>query len=108
RIARIRGMLRSLFPVVLRMKILQNVAPAIVAFRLIESLSTRWLGDAGERGDLARAPSGNVTTEMGLALGDLADVVRAHPGTLERLKAVDDTTLLSSLDGIAGGPEVSQ
>src|SRR5262249_54353380 len=34
-IARVRGMLRSLFPDVLRMKILQNAAPAMVAFRLI-------------------------------------------------------------------------
>src|SRR5262249_32739494 len=70
RIARIRSMLRSLFRDVLRMKILQNVAPAMLAFRLMESLSTRWLGDAAELGDLAKAPSGNVTTEMGLALGD--------------------------------------
>jgi phosphohistidine swiveling domain-containing protein len=108
RIARIRGMLRSLFPDVLRMKILQNVAPAMLAFRLIESLSTRWLGDAAELGDLAKAPRGNVTTEMGFALGDLADVVRAHPGAIERLRAADDTTLLSSLDGVPGGAEVSE
>src|SRR5262249_50801914 len=108
RIARVRGMLRSLFPDVLRMKILQNVAPAMLAFRLIESLSTRWLGDAAELGDLAKAPRGNVTSEMGLALGDLADVVRTHPGAIERLRAADDTTLLSSLDGVPGGAEVSQ
>lgn len=108
RIVRIRSMIRSLFPDVLRMKILQNVAPAIVAFRLIQSLSMRWLGDSAELGDLAKAPSGNVTTEMGLALGDLADVVRAHPGTLERIRAADDTTLLASLDGVPGGAEVSQ
>ena len=94
RIARIRGMLRSLFPDVLRMKILQNVAPAMLAFRLIESLSTRWLGDAAELGDLAKAPSGNVTTEMGLALGDVADVVRTHPGAIERLRG--QTTRRSS------------
>jgi rifampicin phosphotransferase len=108
RIVRIRGMLRSLFPDVLGMRILQNVAPAMLAFRLIESLSTRWLGDADELGDLAKAPSGNVTTEMGLALGDVADVVRTHPGAIERLRGADDTTLLSSLDGDPGGAEVSQ
>jgi pyruvate,water dikinase len=105
-VAQIRGMLRSLFPEVLRMRILQNLPPAIAAFRLIASLSTRWLGDAAELGDIARAPRGNVTTEMGLALGDLADVVRAHPHALERLREADDTTLVSSLDGVAGGAEV--
>src|SRR5262249_22195315 len=108
RIARIRSMLRSLFRDVLGMKILQNLAPAMLAFRLIESLSTRWLGDAAELGDLAKAPSGNVTTEMGLALGDVADVVRAHPGAIERLRGADDTTLFSSLDGVPGGAEVRQ
>src|SRR3954452_104499 len=101
-------MLRSLFPDLVRMKVLQNVAPGILAFRLIESLSRRWLGDSSELGDLAKAPRGNVTTEMGLALGDLADVVRAHPGAIERLRAADDTTLLSSLDGVPGGAGVSQ
>src|SRR4051794_15234537 len=106
RIARIRAMLRSLFPELLRMRILQNAAPAMLAFRLIESLSTRWLGDAAELADLAKAPRGNVTTEMGLSLGDLADVVRAHPGALERLRAADDTTLLSSVDDVPGGAEV--
>jgi pyruvate,water dikinase len=108
RIARIRGMLRSLFPDVLRMKIVQNLAPGMLAFRLIESLSKRWLGDAAELGDLAKAPRGNVTTEMGLTLGDVADVVRAHPGTLERLRAADGSTLLASLDGVPGGAAVSQ
>ena len=106
RIARIRGMLRSLFPDLVRMKVLQNVAPGILAFRLIESLSTRWLGDKAELGDLAKAPRGNVTTEMGLALGDLTDVVRAHPGTFDILRAADDESLLVSLDDVPGGSAV--
>ncbi len=45
---------------------------------------------------------------MGLALGDVADVVRAHPGAIERLRAANDTTLLSSLDGVPGGATVRQ
>jgi rifampicin phosphotransferase len=34
--------------------------------------------------------------------------VRARPGTIERLRAADDTTLLPSLDGVPGGEDVRQ
>jgi pyruvate,water dikinase len=107
RIVRIRETLRSLFPELIRMKVIQNLAPGILAFRLIESLSLRWLGDAVDLAGLAKSPRGNVTTEMGLALGDLADVVRAHPGAIEHLRAADDETLLASCwHDVAGGEEV--
>jgi rifampicin phosphotransferase len=45
---------------------------------------------------------------MGLALGDLADVVRAHPGAIEHMRAADDGTLLASLHDVAGGEEVGR
>ena len=108
RIVRIRQTLQSLFPDFIRMKVIQNLAPAVLAFRLIESLSQRWLGDAVELAALGMSPRGNVTTEMGLALGDLADVVRANPGAIQHLRAADDATLLSSLHEVAGGEDVER
>jgi pyruvate,water dikinase len=106
RIVRIRETMRSLFPEILRMKVIQNFAPGVLAFRLIERLSLRWLGDAVELAGLGKSPPGNVTTEMGLALGDVADVVRSHPGAIEHMRAADDGTLLGSLRGVAGGEDV--
>src|SRR5215472_12857088 len=106
RIRRIRSTLRSLFPDLVGRKVLQNVLPGVIAFRLIASLSQRWLGDAAELASLGRSPPGNVTTEMGLALGDVADVVRAHPGTIERLRRATDETFDRDLREIAGGEEV--
>src|SRR5262249_7518779 len=105
-IERIREMLRALFPDLVGMKVLQNVVPGVLAFRLIASLSRRGLGDAAELASLGRSPRGNVTTEMGLALGDVADVVRCHPGAIERLRRATDGTLEDDLRGIAGGEEV--
>jgi pyruvate,water dikinase len=106
RIRRIRSALWSLFPDLVRRKVLQNVLPGVIAFRLIGSLSQRWLGDTAELASLGRSPPGNVTTEMGLALGDLADVLRTYPGAIERLRRASDATLEDDLRGITGGEEV--
>jgi pyruvate,water dikinase len=106
RVRRIRATLRGLFPDVVGMGVLQNVLPGVLAFRLIETLSRRWLGDTAELAGLGRSPRGNVTTEMGLALGDLADVVRAHPGTFERLRAAAEPTPVGDPHEIAGEGEV--
>jgi pyruvate,water dikinase len=106
RVERIRRMLRAVFSDLVGMKVLQNALPGVLVFRLIESLSQRWLGDAAELASLGRSPPGNVTTEMGLALGDVADVLRTHPGAIERLRRATDATLEDDLREIAGGEEI--
>jgi pyruvate,water dikinase len=106
RIRWIRSTLQSLFPDLVGKKVLQNVLPGVIAFRLIGSLSQKWLGDTAELASLGRSPPGNVTTEMGLALGDVADIVRAHPGAIEHLRLATDDTFDRDLRRIAGGEEV--
>jgi pyruvate,water dikinase len=105
KVKRVRAMLRALFSDLVGMRVLQNVLPGVIAFRLIGSLSRRWLGDAAELASLGRSPRGNVTTEMGLALGDVADVVRSHPGAIERVRRSPDG-MFEDLREIAGGEEV--
>jgi pyruvate,water dikinase len=106
RIARIRTMLRSLFRDLVGRRVLQNALAGVISFRLIGCLSRRWLGDTAELASLGRSPPGNVTTEMGLALGDVADVARAHPGAIERLRLATDESFDRDLREIAGGEEV--
>ena len=47
----------------------------------------------------------NVTSQMGLALLDVADAIRPHPEVVAFLEQVDDDTFLDDLAEIPGGPQ---
>jgi pyruvate,water dikinase len=48
-----------------------------------------WLGETGAADTLVLSAPGNITSEMGLALLDVADVIRPHPEVVAFLRAVD-------------------
>jgi rifampicin phosphotransferase len=86
----------------------QNL-PAILAgmqatWRLNERLQ-EWLGEKNAADTLAQSVPGNVTSEMGLALLDVADVIRPHPDVVAFLQHVKDETFLDELPAVAGGRE---
>jgi pyruvate,water dikinase len=54
---------------------------------------------------LTRSVSHNVTSEMGLALLEVADVIRPHPEAVAALERVDGEGFLDELAMVAGGPE---
>jgi len=63
-----------------------------------------WLGERGAVDVLSQAVPGNVTSEMGLALLDVADAVRPHPEVVAFLAdAHADDDLLDRLPDVAGG-----
>lgn len=66
----------------------------------------RWLGERGAGDVLNRSVAGNVSSEMGLALLDVADVARRSPAACAVLDAATDRTFLERLDAVPGGPEV--
>jgi phosphoenolpyruvate synthase/pyruvate phosphate dikinase len=102
RIKRIRKNMGSLL-----LKMISHFAPylitGIVTSKLIEHLSVRWLGDAREVPLLNRSLPGNVTSEMGLALGDLADAARPYPEVVAMLKKAKDQTFYQELSKVPGG-----
>lgn len=65
-----------------------------------------WLGERNVADALALAVPDNVSAEMGLALLDVADVVRPHPEVITALERVEGPDFLDDLDGLPGGPEV--
>jgi rifampicin phosphotransferase len=64
-----------------------------------------WLGEKNAADTLAQSASHNVTSEMGLALLDVADAIRPHPDVVAFLQHVEDEHFLDELPKLAGGRE---
>ncbi|MFD6108996.1 rifamycin-inactivating phosphotransferase [Streptomyces yangpuensis] len=65
-----------------------------------------WLGEKNAADTLTLSAPDNVTSEMGLALLDVADVVRPLPEVVAFLRGVeDDDHFLEELAKLTGGPE---
>ncbi|MFB7928360.1 rifamycin-inactivating phosphotransferase [Streptomyces sp. NPDC056039] len=64
-----------------------------------------WLGEKNAADTLTLSAPDNVTSEMGLALLDVADVIRPYPELVAFLKGVEDDDFLDELPKLAGGTE---
>ncbi|WP_370932994.1 rifamycin-inactivating phosphotransferase [Amycolatopsis sp. cg13] len=64
-----------------------------------------WLGEKNVADTLTQSVPNNITSEMGLALLDVADVLRAHPEVVAFLQDVEDNGFLDELPKLAGGEE---
>jgi rifampicin phosphotransferase len=62
-----------------------------------------WLGEKNVADTLTQSVPDNVTSEMGLALLDVADVIRPHPEVVAFLQQVEDDDFLDELAELAGG-----
>jgi pyruvate,water dikinase len=69
---------------------------------LDEHLET-WLGETKAADTLAQSVPHNVTSEMGLALLDVADAIRPHPAVIAYLEGVTDDSFLAVLPTLDGG-----
>jgi phosphoenolpyruvate synthase/pyruvate phosphate dikinase len=64
-----------------------------------------WLGEKNAADTLTLSVANNVTSAMGLALMDVADVIRPHPDVVAFLEHVEDEGFLDELPKLAGGRE---
>lgn len=87
--------------------ILNNVIPYIwpgmFANLLLKKAITCQFENQVELNRLNKSLPNNVTSEMGLELGDLADMLRELPEVQEYLKKADDQTFYSGFDYVSGG-----
>ncbi|WLQ53043.1 phosphoenolpyruvate synthase [Streptomyces poriferorum] len=70
-----------------------------------------WLGEKNAADTLTLSAPDNVTSEMGLALLDVADVIRPRPEVVDFLRGVEhvrDDAFLDELAKVTGGPEARE
>lgn len=66
----------------------------------------KWLGEKNAADLLSKSVANNITSEMGLELLDVADVVRQYPAVMEYFKHADDKTFFEDLARLEGGNTV--
>jgi rifampicin phosphotransferase len=64
-----------------------------------------WLGEKNAADTLTQSVPNNVTSEMGLAVLDVADVIRPHPEVVAFLQHVEDEAFLDEMAKLPGGRE---
>jgi pyruvate,water dikinase len=84
---------------------LQVIMAAMEATWWLNEQLQAWLGEKNAADTLTQSVPHNVTSEMGLALLDVADVIRPHPDVKAFLRHVEDEGFLDELPELAGGRE---
>jgi len=64
-----------------------------------------WLGEKNPADTLSQSAPNNITSEMGLALLDVADMIRPYPEVIAYLQQVKDDSFLDGLVKFNGGEE---
>ncbi|MCC8250021.1 rifamycin-inactivating phosphotransferase [Saccharothrix luteola] len=86
----------------------RGIKPIMAAMRATWWLNEHlheWLGEKDAADALSQSVPHNVTSEMGLALLDVADVIRPHPEVVAFLRDTTDEDFLDGLVEVDGGRE---
>ncbi len=78
---------------------------AMNASSWINEKMQEWLGEKAAADTLSQSVPNNITSEMGLALLDVADGIRPYPEVIEYLQQVKDDGFLDELVKFKGGKE---
>lgn len=78
---------------------------AINASSWINEKMNNWLGEKNVADTLSQSVPNNITSEMGLELLDVADVIRPYPEVIDYLQHVKDDNFLDKIVNFDGGQE---
>jgi len=81
---------------------------AMDASSWINEKMLEWLGEKNAADTLSQSVPNNITSEMGLALLDVADVIRPYPEIIKYLQHVKDEHFLDELGKFNGGQETKE
>lgn len=83
---------------------LELITAAMDAAEWLNERIADWLGEQNAADALTRSVPGNVTSEMGLALLDVADAIRPHPAVVAYLRRIEHDAPPDFLDHLADLP----
>src|SRR5437016_6702684 len=81
------------------------IMTAMNASSWINENMKEWLGEKNVADTLSQSVPNNITSEMGLALLDVADVIRPYPEVINYLQHIKDDSFLDELVKFDGGQE---
>ncbi|GGI44659.1 putative phosphoenolpyruvate synthase [Paenibacillus marchantiophytorum] len=81
------------------------IMTAMNASSWINEKMMEWLGEKNAADKLSQSVPNNITSEMGLVLMDVADVIRPYPEVINYLQHVKDDHFLDELVKLDGGQE---
>ncbi len=81
------------------------ILAAMNASAWINGKMNEWLGEKNAADILSQSVSNNITSDMGLALLDVADAIRPHGAVIDYLQEVKDDDFLNELPKLEGGTE---
>lgn len=84
------------------------ITAAFNASSWINEKMNEWLGEKNAADTLSLSVPNNITSEMGLALLDVADVIRPYPEVIQYLQQVKDDNFLDQLVLFDGGKETQE
>ncbi|MED1667097.1 phosphoenolpyruvate synthase [Brevibacillus laterosporus] len=84
---------------------LDVIMAAMDASSWINEKMNKWLGEKNVADTLSQSVPNNITSEMGLTLLDVADVIRPYPEVIDYLQHVKDDNFLDELVKFDGGKE---
>ena len=82
---------------------LSCVSLGLICLPIAGKLSKRWLGEKLDVITLNKSLPGNVTSELGLMIGDLADTARKYPEVADYLERAEDNSFYQGLGKVTGG-----
>lgn len=85
---------------------LDVIKTAMYASSWINEKMNDWLGEKNAADKLSQSVPNNITSQMGLELLDVADVIRHYPEVIDYLQHVEDDNFLDELVKFDGGQQV--
>jgi len=81
---------------------------AINASAWLNEKMQEWLGEKNAADTLSQSVPHNITSEMGLALLDVADALRPYPAVIDYLPRANAATFWAGLAAVTGGAEAAR